>query len=56
MPKSAGQRQFYSFTPRSRSELAMTLTELRLMAALASIGVTSPKAASGTLEPVSKRS
>lgn len=42
-------RQDYSSMRRSRRELPMTLTELRLMAALAIIGVTNPNAASGTL-------
>ncbi len=47
LPRIGARR--YSFVPRRRSELAITLTELRLIAALASIGVTSPNAARGKL-------
>ena len=38
-----------NFALRNLSELVITLTELKLIAALASIGVTRPKAANGTL-------
>ena len=39
----------YSRNLPSRSELAITLTELKLMAALAIMGFTNPKAAKGML-------
>lgn len=44
--------RLYSLRLRNRNELMITLNELRLIAALAHIGDTSPKAASGTQAPL----
>src|SRR3954447_25553278 len=46
--ENAGFGRFHNFSQRSRSELPTTDSELKLIAALASIGLTKPKAASGT--------